>query len=154
RIRPPNNEIDSWIAKSKSAILPAHIAVRNKYVMAPIAEGMEQLEKEISLVKPNVVVAFGNVSLWALTGKWGIKAWRGSVLSGTSPFSPSTKVIPAYHPAYILRDYSQRHITTHDLRKVRAESKFPEIIAPNYSFVIRPSYGAVVEYLENLLVQL
>jgi DNA polymerase I len=147
RERPPNNDISLWIAKSKKDITSRHVSLGNKYVFPAVAEGYQLLVKEIDLVKPNIIVAFGNVAMWALTGRWGIKSWRGSLLQDTVY---SRKCIPTYHPAYILRDYAQRHITTHDLRRARREAQDPLIHGPEYRFILRPKFEDACAYLSRL----
>ena len=104
--------------KAKKDIRPDFVQVRERWVHPAIAAGLDHLRKEIDLVRPCVIVAFGNTPLWALTGESGIKTWRGSLLEDRVS---RTKVIPTYHPAYILRDWTCRAITVQDLRRVAAE---------------------------------
>src|ERR1035437_2426068 len=95
--RPPNNYIGAWIAQKKKDITPAHKGLRDKYVLPIVVEGYNQLLQEIDLLKPNIIVAFGNVAMWALTGKWGILKWRGSQLRMNGGFFSEDlepKVIP------------------------------------------------------------
>jgi DNA polymerase I-like protein with 3'-5' exonuclease and polymerase domains len=108
---------------------------------------------EIAMCQPNVIVAFGNVSMWALTGKWGIKNWRGSELQTDLELGLdyAPKVIPAYHPAYVLRDWSARMITVQDMKRAKRESETREITRMDYDFVIRPSYSVARYYLDMLL---
>src|SRR5690606_7062452 len=67
----------------------------------------ESLKKELQKVDPNVVVAVGNISLYALTGLTGITKYRGSILEST--LIPGLKVIPTLHPGSALRTYIWRH---------------------------------------------
>lgn len=80
RERPLGNDISTFIAQSKKEITKDHTLLRDKYVKRPIIEGYKLLLVELETVKPNIVIALGNVSLWALTGIWGIVKWRGSML--------------------------------------------------------------------------
>src|SRR5208282_5939530 len=64
------------------------------------------------------------------------------------------KCIPTYHPAYVLRDYEQRHITTHDLRRARRNAASPDTNGTKYNFLLRPSYATVDGYLRTLLAKL
>ncbi len=66
-------------------------------------------------MKPNVILALGNTPLWALTGKTGIKKWRGSMM--ISDLDLSTKVIPTYHPAAVLRMWDTRQHSVIDMRR-------------------------------------
>jgi uracil-DNA glycosylase family 4 len=102
----------------------------------------EELREELLKVKPNVIIALGEEALYALTGKREISKWRGSVLS-----SPVGKVLPTFHPAYVLRMYSERAVVQLDLAKALKESSFPEVRTPNVSFEISPSFSQVMNFL-------
>lgn len=155
RIRPPGNDIGAFIAERKSDISAQHIMLRDKFVLPAVRDGFELLKREIEMCQPNVIIAFGNVALWALTGQWGITSWRGSVMECDLQLSLdyAPKVVPAYHPAMILRQWSWRQIAVHDIRRAAAQSKFREIIRPDYSFVIRPDYSTVLTILAQLYQQ-
>ena len=76
RVRPPGNDINAFIAQRKSDISAQHIMLRDKFVLPAVRDGFELLKREIEMCQPNVIIAFGNVALWALTGQWGITSWR------------------------------------------------------------------------------
>lgn len=155
RIRPPGNDINAFIAQRKSDISAQHIMMRDKFVLPAVRDGFELLKREIEMCQPNVIIAFGNVALWALTGQWGVTSWRGSVmecdLELALDYKP--KVVPTYHPASILRQWSWRQIAIHDLRRAASQSKFREVIRPDYKFVIRPDYSTVLTILHQLYQQ-
>jgi uracil-DNA glycosylase len=150
RERPANNDLSNFIAKAKKDVTPLHKLYRGRYVLPPVIFGSDLLAKEISLVKPNIIVALGNTPLWALTGNTGISKWRGSMLYtdfGETPF----KVIPTLHPAYTLRDWSSRAVVVNDLRRAarfRAPIPYPK---PNWRFIIRPTFPKVLEVLSRIL---
>ena len=148
--RPPDNEISAWLSNGKRCPDPLWTSVNGKWAHPYVASGYLQLLEEVRLVRPNVIIALGNAAMWALTGKWGIKSWRGSLL--TTP--TGVKVLPAYHPAYILRDWAQRTITIHDLKRAEAQASSPLVPSTDYFFVIRPSYSAVAEFLAGIEAQL
>lgn len=152
RERPPANDIDNFIARNKASVTSEHRSVRDKMVKRPVWEGIELTQREIELVQPNVIIAMGNVSMWALTGKWGVTSWRGSVLECDLPLALDykPKVVPAYHPAAILRQWSQRQILVHDLRRAGVHSKTRELIRRNYAFITRPGFDTAVEHLTLL----
>lgn len=142
--RPPENDISKWIALKKKEITPAHLQFRDKYVLPIILEGYESLEKEISLVRPEVIVAFGNTPTWALTGAWGITKWRGSTLE-----YKGITVIPVYHPAAILRQWDWHNIAVQDLKRAKRALTDPPR-KPQWNFHIRPSFTQVAETLSTL----
>lgn len=143
RIRPPNNDISKFITVKKKEITSAHTLVRGRYILPPMAEGITLLSKEISLVKPNIIVALGNIPLWALTGNWGITKWRGSMLC-TSQMDKTSgtgdcKVLPTYHPAAVLREWSWRATAVHDLRRAARFRNGEDYPVPKWKFIIRPT---------------
>jgi len=155
RIQPPGMDISTLIAAKKSDITPQHLLVRDKFVLPCVRDGLEMLKREIEMCQPNVIIAFGNVALWALTGNWGVVNWRGSMLQCDLPLGLSykPKVVPTYTPAMILRQWSWRQIAVHDIRRAAGESKTRELYTPDYNAVIRPDYSTVVSTLDQLYTQ-
>jgi len=153
RVRPPGNDIGAFVALRKSDITPQHGIIRDKYVMPAVWEGIEALTREIEMVRPNVIIAFGNLASWALTGNWGIMSWRGSVLECDlkTSLDYKPKVVPAYHPAAVMRQWSWRQIVVHDLRRAKTQAGFPGIIRPDYQFITRPTFEQAEYYLHQLL---
>lgn len=149
RIRPPGNQISAFIATKKKDITSAHKLFRNRHVLQPIIDGAELLDKEISLVKPNVIIALGNTPLWALTGETGITKWRGSMLYSRG--DPPRKVVPTYHPAAVLREWSWRATTVHDLRRAAQFRNGEGYPAPKWNFIIRPDRRKCVDTLQAIL---
>lgn len=136
--RVPQSKVDTIIAPKKSAITHEHVLFNGKYVLPRVVDCVNALRGEIERVRPNVVIAFGNLGLWALTGEWGAKDWRSSVMSST--LVPGIKVIPTLNPAQAIIQWRLRPLIVHDLRRAKRESAFPEIRRPQYNFLIRPTY--------------
>lgn len=148
--RPKDNDIGTWIAAKKKDITSKHQEFRGRWVLQPIVDGVARLEREIALVQPNVIVAFGNTPLWALTGATAITKWRGSQLS-TQFGDVRTKLIPTIHPAAVLRQWENRVAVVHDLRRAAREVSSKEYAnVPQWSFTIRPSYPQVISWLDSL----
>lgn len=147
--RPPNNEIDKWFYSSKTKASAAGASeVAGKYPKDVILTGIEQLREEIQETAPELILALGNTALWAVTGQWGITKWRGSRMDcrgGPVGDFPIT-VIPTYHPAAILRQYSWRHIAMHDLRYAIENIPAP-IPEPDWNFTLRPSLEEAQSFL-------
>lgn len=146
KVRPPNNQISAFVARTKKEITPAHTLMRDRYVTKEVTEGYVELLTEIEMVQPNIIVTFGNLSMWALTGNWAILKWRGSLLE-----SQGRKLIPTIHPASILREWSNRAIVLNDLRRVKRHmvSKTYDNI-PTWNFIIRPSFETTLKTLAAL----
>ena len=153
RGRVPGGDVDNLIAAKKSAITPQHTEFQGKHVLQPVIDGISLLRQEISAVQPNVIIALGNVALWALTGQWGITSWRGSEMPCTLQLAlqREVKVIPTYHPNMILRQWTWRAVMVQDLRRAVRESAYPEIIRRDYKFIIRPDYGTASAILSQVL---
>ena len=165
RVRPPDyfkkgkrisNDIGQWIStgKGKPTIkfnpqTPGEWApLRDRWVKPEIAQGVKRLLLEIELVRPNVIIPVGNLSMWALTGRWGISKWRGSMLLGWDLHGP--KIIPTFHPAYVLRSWSERAITVSDLRRAARFRNGEPYPNPGWQFGIRPTFLDVQNHLAML----
>lgn len=153
RVRPAGGDIDTFIASSKAAVTSNHLMVRDKMVLPVVAEGLELLKREIELCRPNVIIALGNTAMWALTGKWGVTSWRGSMMATDLPLGLDyqPKVIPAYNPRIVMAQWSWRPILVADLRRAKRMSETRELIRPDYEFIIRPSYTTAKGTLLKLL---
>ena len=160
--RPPAGDIENWIVVKKKDITPDMVAFRDRWVKPVILEGLAQLIQEIALAQPNIIVALGSAALWALTGAWGVTKWRGSQIK-TTPAGVSTglemvagiKLIPTYHPSYVLRDYSSRPIVMNDWKRAKREMHSKEYAnEPKWNFIVRPSFSTVSGSLTNLLGEL
>lgn len=149
RERPPNNDINFFIAKAKNAVTPQHHPLHDKMVLPPILEGYQLLLKEIEMVQPVVIVTLGNVPLWALTRNWGITRWRGSIL----PYSTKwpCAVVPTFHPAAVLRQWDWRSIAVNDFRRVARIRDKGIPSTPNWQFITKPTFTTVFAVLNSLL---
>lgn len=73
------------------------------------------LLREIASIQPEVIVVLGNTAMKNLLGvKEGITRLRGIFQD-----YKGTKVMPTFHPAYLLRDPSKKRETWEDLKKVK-----------------------------------
>ena len=156
RIKPLGGDATSFIAFKQSERTVDHIPYKNKYVLPLLKEHIEMLKRDIEMCQPNVIIAFGNVAMWALTSEWSVTNWRGSLLQCDLQLALNykPKVIPTYSPAMINRMYSWRPIMVQDLRRAKSEAQSKEITSVSYNFVIRPNYETVITILHQLLTQL
>jgi len=153
RVRPPNNDLNLFIAKAKKDVTSQHRELKGKWCLPPVIDGHALLAKEISLVKPNVIVALGNTSLWALTGISGVTKWRGSMLHTTGDMG-ATKCIPTYHPAAVLREWSWRAVAVSDLRRAAGFRDGKPYPKPEWKFILRPTFSQTMECLSGILQRL
>ena len=148
--RPPNNDIDNWIASKKKDITVNHTLFRGKYVLPIVKQGWERLAQEVEMVQPDVVIALGNLAMWALTGADGIKKWRGSQLE-SHDFPYAVKVIPTYHPQVVNYNWEVRAQVVRDLKRVAGEvgSKL-YTNKPDWTFILRPNFEQVMTCIRSL----
>jgi len=75
------------------------------------------IRRQVEIIQPKVIVTLGKFALQSLTEKsYGITATRGQWLEYNS-----VKVMPTYHPAYLLRTPSAKKDVWADMKKVMAE---------------------------------
>ncbi|HUP49021.1 MAG TPA: uracil-DNA glycosylase [Thermoanaerobaculia bacterium] len=75
------------------------------------------IQKQVELIGPKVIVTLGKFGLQSLTGKaYPISSVRGQWLE-----YEGIKVMPTYHPAYLLRTPSAKKDVWNDMKKVMGE---------------------------------
>jgi uracil-DNA glycosylase family 4 len=75
------------------------------------------IQRQVEIIQPRVIVTLGRFALQSLTGKtYGISSARGQWLDYNG-----VKVMPTYHPAYLLRTPSAKKDVWADMKKVIAE---------------------------------
>ncbi|MBU2249316.1 MAG: hypothetical protein KKD77_21390, partial [Gammaproteobacteria bacterium] len=144
------------VIKDLDAPLRHYINI-DKYGRSTISkEGYQyihELGEELSKLKLNVVVAFGNVPLLALCNRLGITKWRGSVLEST--LVPGLKVVPTFHPATLIPhagsqpNYLNKPLIIEDLMRAKYESEFKEIRRTGRNVSIKPSFSQSSQVLTH-----
>jgi len=157
RVRPPLGQLSAFIALKKKDISAAHTLLRDKYCTREVHEGVAELLIEIEMVQPNLIVTFGNLAMWALTGNWAVTKWRGSLLRMDPMFKDQgqlerPKVIPTLHPSMVLKQWDLRAVVLNDLRRVKRHmtSRVYDN-QPAWNFIVRPSYSQVLDTIRDLL---
>jgi uracil-DNA glycosylase family 4 len=123
KVRPPDNEIH-----------------RLKELGVSIEEFIPKLWQEIESIKPNCILAFGNVALKALTGQTGIQKYRGSILSNCHSGLP--KVVGSIHPASLfhetdgkMKSYRDKAFIQFDVNRAIQQSQFRELKLPDRTLI-------------------
>jgi DNA polymerase len=148
RVRPPDGLLSNFIPAKKKDVTATHTLLHDRHVSKEVVRGYHQLMAEIEMVQPNIIVAFGNLAMWALTGHWGVGKWRGSQLLGTVT---KVKVIPTLHPSAIFKDWTQRAVVLNDLRRVKRHMGTKEYEnTPAWKFAVRPTFTQTIGTLEAL----
>lgn len=178
-IRPLNNEM--WRLFHPVASPSGKPLVRGLDPTEQVRSECERLFLQLQAYPRKVVVALGNYALWALTDvtttrklassnnrkipielqamvPGGIGNWRGSMWYALSSFTgtaySTTKLVPVYHPAAIMRQWSDRAVTVHDL-KLRVGKALRGDWRPNPMpvFYAPPTFEQCMTKLEQWLMQ-
>jgi len=124
--------------------------LHGRKVRSVVTRSLARLEREISLVRPALILTLGNGAMWALTGNHSIGKWRGSLLSYNS-----IPLIPTYSPSYLNSLWKERIFVLSDLRKAARLSALATLDpAPKRNFIIKPDFPTAAGYLQNLLSRL
>lgn len=137
--QPPNNDFTHFLFTNKEvkeglAGKPYH----GIYPKPSLWNSINALWNLLSTVNPDLVLAAGNIPLHILTPHCavrtfspksaftqpkrsvkypaGIASWRGSQTYSRDHNGRTYRVLPIIHPASIIREWSNRSITVHDLR--------------------------------------
>jgi uracil-DNA glycosylase family 4 len=92
----------------------------------------QELENEISALKPNIIVPLGSFALHAVTQQHEISKYRGSILQSKS----GIKVLPTFSLADVMKKWELRPIVLADLRKVKTEAYHSLIVRPQRNIQI------------------
>jgi DNA polymerase-1 len=106
----------------------------------------EYLIAELKTINPKIILAVGNVALQALTGNTGITQWRGSILHSDRL---NKRVIPTYHPAYILRSDSiiDKSVAEFDVRRLAEEINGTPV--PQRNLVVIRDSAQLYRYIDK-----
>lgn len=132
--RPPGNKFEALLGSQQ------------------LQEGLDEIAELLSIHAPNCIAALGGQPLSFLCNKDGIHKYRGSILPlDRNRFGElERKVIPTYHPAYVLRERSDYIKFDVDFARIVSDSRFPELRLPERKFVIDPDdHEYWIEYLTN-----
>lgn len=138
----PSNDIIN-VCGAKADAIPGYPSLtKGKYVRNEFASELPRLYAELTAFRPNVIIALGGTAAWALLKSSGIKAIRGAPAQSFMGW----KVVPTYHPAAILRDWTLNPIVSADLEKARIQSTFPEYIRPDREIWVEPTIEDLIYF--------
>jgi len=168
--RPPGNKLDLEWCVSKAQAAKAYLEHRDTliettqeaephewpttYTWPPISQGaylkpqylseIYRLRDEILETKPNLVIACGGKATWALLRTSKITKIRGAVAYST--LIPNLKILPAFHPAYVMRNWNVRTLLVADMIKAKEQLEFPEIRRPEREIWINPNHYDLIRF--------
>ena len=89
---------------------------------AEIAACQPFLERQIALLRPDLMVFVGGIAARALLGvKEGVTKLRGRRFTYRAQDGASTPALVMFHPAYLLRQPAQKRLAWRDLLAIRAQ---------------------------------
>lgn len=143
----PDDEIDSVLSKRKTCPAVGWERIGEKWASPELVAARKRALALLEQVRPRMVIALGDLALWALTGNLGITKWRGSRLSAPGyPF----QVVPTLHPRILPRSPESSHLFQIDLARAKAIYEGTQL-PRNYQFEIAPTFGEAKSLLLQLL---
>jgi uracil-DNA glycosylase len=150
RSHPPRNDITHFCGPKSSAIPGYPALTGSKFIRREYEPDLDALAALLLHHDPNLVIPLGNTPLWCLAGQTGISKIRGTTLLSTHT-ALDFKLLPTYHPAAVIRDWSLRPTTIADLMKARRESAFPDIRRPHREIHIEPTLEEIDSYIAQFI---
>lgn len=112
----------------------------------------QRLMAELEAANPTVVVPLGTPAFYAFTGnRGGILQNRGAI-TAANLIRPGQKLVPTYHPAFVLRQWQMFPVVVGDLVRAAAQAEIgPRIILPRRELTLEPTLQDIRDYLPRLL---
>jgi len=158
------NANDIWFTNPFKARPPENDIKRIEELGVPLNIYTDQFFEELRTSRPTIIVACGKTPANLLCPetkpksykgkedeKEGFGSWRGSLL--ISPFLDWPHyVIPMYHPAFVLRNYSEREICVFVLSRAFEELSYFKKNKrlnplPVRELIVNPTFGVASDYL-------
>lgn len=111
------------------------------------------LREEINQLKPNVIIALGDMALQGLTESSNIEKFRGSIL----PLSPrykikkSPRIIPTFHPRQIWKRWDSQVYVRLDYEKALRHQDNRSPLKEDYNIYIIRTYKGLYDYWQRQL---
>lgn len=130
--RPPGNDFGAFYDDGSKRRIPSESLIA----------GRSRLLKELDEVKPKVIVPVGVEALRAVADTASLRNYRGTMIE-----LYGRRILPTYHPAYVLRDYGMRPVVECDLRKAYRQARHPSKPVVHINHV--PSFSEIMRFLSE-----
>lgn len=151
-INTPGASIYAFTQKgAKGALTGLPAAAKGHYLRPEFASDILKLYSEIRRLKPNLVLAVGELPLLALTHQTKPMFARGRVTSGIAS-TDGIKILPCYHPRSVMADQTEEPVLFADLAKAKREMQFPELRRPQRYLHLRPSIDDLESFYQEFIV--
>jgi uracil-DNA glycosylase len=150
-LKPYENKVEHLCASRDETGGASHpflnLGKKGKYLKPEYWPEVSRLKEELETVSPNLIVAMGATASWALLNSNGIGSIRGAI--ATSTLCPGLKVLPTYHPAGVLRNWSWRTIVIADLMKALRNSETKALIRPERYILVEPTLDELISWIKT-----
>jgi len=107
---------------------------------------LDTLREELSSLDAEVLIPLGNIGLCALTSRYGIESWAGSILNST--LIKGKKVVATLHPSTVIRGvFTNRRLIMFDILRAK-DIIFGTYVPTEREILIAPSYLEVEKFLQ------
>lgn len=138
-INQPAGSFYAFTQQDKKGAVTAFPQVARKAWLRPeYTRDLHSLYTTIRRIKPNLVIACGELALLALTHQSKLKFARGRITTAL-PSCGGVKVLPILHPRAVLSEIKQEPILLMDLQKAKRQAAFPEVRRPQRFIHLSPS---------------
>lgn len=152
----PTNDVKNLCGPKAEAVAGFPAIQSGKYIRAEFQAELDRLFEEIRIERPSLIIALGASAAWATLGTSGIRKIRGapSLSAGrcAEAVGFQVKVLPTYHPAAVIREWTLRPTVIADLMKARRESEFPELRRPKREIWIEPDLHDLVRFERDYII--
>ena len=144
---PPDKKIKNWCVGKKSA---TELGITDLPPIGPAGfllpeyrDNLKRLYDEVVKAQPTVIVPLGGTALWAFTGVSNITQVRGTVVAAER-MVPGIKVVPSFHPSYIIKKWQHFAIVVRDMQFAKLEAeKGKEIEHATRSLILEPTQADI-----------
>ena len=149
----PTNDISNLCGPRNEAGRYPYRLAPGKYLRAEFDNEIDRLWQEIDGAKPNLILALGNIALTILDGgrKASISKSRGTLVL-LPRGDRQLKILPTYHPAALLREFSLRQVVLMDLRKAARHMQSPDFARPSRSLWLEPSLEDLARFEDKHII--
>ena len=145
----PRNDVTNLCGPKKEGIAGLDAVAPGKYIRREYEPELQRLYSEVREVNPNLILCLGNTALLALTRrKYPISKYRGTLLTSfiERPDGTPYKILPTFHPAAIMREWSYRPIVHTDLSKAARFARTSTFDRPHREIWIEPTLADLEEF--------
>ncbi len=150
----PGNFVGNWCSgREESRAWPSYALMplgRDGYLRPEHAWHLDRLREELLAAKPTVIVPMGGTALWAFTGSTEIGRSRGHTQVATRVM-PGVKLLPVYHPAFVIKQWKWFTVGVGDFMKARREAEHKRLRHRKRRLHLCPGLADMAQYKRTVL---